>query len=68
MGEWKYSSIILRFTIQPLYLRRKGTRYRLNRRLGEPQSRPERYEEQKNLAPIGNRNRAVQRIVRRYTD
>jgi hypothetical protein len=42
--------------------------YPLRRRLGGPQIRSGRCGEKKNLAPIGNRSRAVQPVARRYTD
>jgi hypothetical protein len=41
----------------------KYLRYRLDRRLGGPQSRSERYGEEKDLALTGNRAPAVQPIV-----
>jgi hypothetical protein len=40
----------------------------LDRRLGEPQNRSGRYEEEKNLALVGNRTPAVQIVTCRYTD
>jgi hypothetical protein len=59
MGEWRYSSTILdlgtiwrrvvSFTSRPLYPRGKNLWYPLNRRLGEPQSRYGRCEEEQNL-------------------
>jgi hypothetical protein len=40
---------VVSFTLRPLYLREKDSRYPLDRRLGEPQNRSERHEEEKNL-------------------
>jgi hypothetical protein len=76
MGEWRYSSTILdlgttwrvSFTPRSLYLRGNRPRYPLDRRLGGPQSRYGRCGEEKNLAPAGNRNPAVQPVARLYTD
>jgi hypothetical protein len=58
MGEWRHSYTILdlgtrwrwvvSFTRRPLYPRGKSPRYSLDRRLGGPQSRSERYGEEKN--------------------
>jgi hypothetical protein len=45
----------------------QSPRYPLDRRLGEPQNRPERCGEEKNLSPAGIRN-LVQPVARRSTD
>jgi hypothetical protein len=78
MGEWKYSSTILdlgtrckwvvSFTLLPLYSRGNRPRHPLDRKLGGPQSRSGRCEEDKNLPPAGNTTRSVQPVARHYTD
>jgi hypothetical protein len=70
VGEWNFSFIILElgtacrlmvsFMPRSLYLLEKSRRYRLDRRLGVFQSRCERYVEEKNYAPPGNRTPATQ--------
>ena len=47
--RWKW---IVSFTPRPLYPRWKSPRHRLSRRLGGPQSRCERFGEEKNVLPL----------------
>jgi hypothetical protein len=78
MTQWRYSSTIrdlntrwrwlVSFTPWPLYPRGKSSRYRLDRRLGGPQSRSECCGEEKNLVPARIRTAAVQFVARRYSD
>jgi hypothetical protein len=66
MGEWRYSSTILdlstrwwwvvSFTPRSLYRLRILPRFRLDKRLGGPQSRSGRYREESNLAPCPESN------------
>jgi hypothetical protein len=60
MGEWRYSSTVLDFDTRwvvsfapwPLYPRVKSPRYLLDMRLGGPQRRSGRCEENKNILPL----------------
>jgi hypothetical protein len=76
--EWKYSSVIIdlgtrwrwvvSFTPRPLYPWGNSPTCPLYRRLDGPQNRSGSYEEEKNLAPAGNRTPTLQIVARRYTD
>jgi hypothetical protein len=44
---------VVSFTLRPLYSRRKSNWYPLDRRLGDPQNRSGRREEEKILDPTG---------------
>jgi hypothetical protein len=61
-GEW---SATRRCSFTP---QGRSPQYPLDRRLGGPRSRSGRRGEEKNLAPAGNRNRAVQPVASRCTD
>jgi hypothetical protein len=56
------------FTPQPLYPWGNCPRYRLDRRLGGPQSWSGCCGEEKNLAPAGKQTLAIQLVARPYTD
>jgi hypothetical protein len=58
--RWRW---VVSVTSWPIYPRGKNHRYPLDRRLGGPQSRSGRCEEEKNLAPIGNQTPAVQPVA-----
>jgi hypothetical protein len=81
MGEWMHRSTFLdlgiswrwvvRFTQRPLYPQGKSPRYRLDRRLGGPQSRSGRCGEEKILDPAGTRTPTpwvIQPVASRYTE
>jgi hypothetical protein len=61
-SEWSASRPL------PLNLLGISPRLQLNRRLGGPQNRPGRYEEERKLDSAGNRTPAVQPAAVRYTD
>jgi hypothetical protein len=73
VGKWRYSSIILdldtrwrwvpSFTPRPLLPQGNRLWYQLDRRLGEPPSRPGSCGEEKNIFPDGNRTWAVQPVA-----
>jgi hypothetical protein len=78
MGKWMYGFTILDldekwrsmniFTPQPLYPRGNSPRYLLVRRLDVPQNWFGCFEEEKNVAPAGNRTPVVHPVALRYTD